>query len=115
MYVATKTGQKTLARAVAMVAHDAPGGYQIFREWSMREPEVAAAIEELSGLPPHERLLDRTRAMKPFKAHFDQLVPTKAERAEIERDRATQDTLRQQFWGFPQIAGLRRRRRRRRR
>ena len=36
MYVATKTGHKTLARAVAMVAHDAPGGYQIFREWSMR-------------------------------------------------------------------------------
>src|SRR5215217_2518560 len=38
-----------------MVAYDSPEAYEILREWSRSEPEVAAVIEELGGAEGADR------------------------------------------------------------
>jgi hypothetical protein len=101
MQTARRTGQRTLARAVAMVAHDTPDAYPLFREWSQGEPEVAAAIEQLSGLPPTDRLVARTNAMKPFRANFEDLRPTQKDRERDRQAEARENYESMMFWGRP--------------
>ncbi len=100
MNTATRSGQKELARAVALTAYER-GEHTIFNSWASANPERAAALERIQGTPGAEQMATRTKlAMTPPRAELSDLIPTPAdERRAAEAEAASDMTKYAQFFG----------------
>jgi hypothetical protein len=100
MNTATRSGQTSLARAVALTAYER-GERTIFTSWAESNPERAAALARIKGTPGAEQMATRTRlAMTPPKAALQDLVPTDEDRRKAAEKKAASDTARYtEFFG----------------
>ena len=101
MKTARRSGQKDLARAVAITSLERRGVSPLFEEWAGSNPETANALTRLRGLPDSDRLRTRTLTMRPFKARPESLVP-RQEDHEREASKATaKEASKAAFFGGP--------------
>lgn len=98
---AQRTRQEDLARAVAQTALSR-NQFGVFQQWADSNPELASALKRHRSLPPYERFLDRTLAMRPPKAYAEGLQATaEDEREYFERERE-KEAARKRFFNLPE-------------
>ena len=98
MRTAQRTGQKDLARAVAVAALD-KNQFGVFDQWAASDPETAEALKYLRTTPGGSQFYDRTtRAMRPPKADPASLEPTAEDLQRFREEEARRNAPRQQFF-----------------
>jgi hypothetical protein len=99
MIMARRSSQTDLERATAQVAYQR-GLRPVWQSWAEADPQRAAAVTLLRGVPGIEQLHTRTaRAMRPPKATADDLEPTAADHQRAAEAAAEKARPRARFFG----------------
>jgi hypothetical protein len=99
MITARRSSQTDLERATAQVAYQR-GLRPVWQSWAEADPQRAAAVTLLRGVPGIEQLHTRTaRAMRPPKATADDLEPTAADHQRAAEAAAEKARPRARFFG----------------
>lgn len=102
---AERTGQKDLARAVAATALTRSkfgvAECAVFHRWADSDPELADALKRHRTLPPENRFLDRTLAIRPPRADAESLQSTQVDWDLHYEEQRRKEADRNRFFNLP--------------